>query len=732
MATITTWANCYLNKPVKVQYLKGNLFTADNNAHKLGVKVYNVDGSPVTLSGTATASIVRTDGVTVSVNGTISSNQCTVTIPAEAYALPGTVIVSMRITSSSVTTTLVVFACDIYESVVGSIVDPGTIIPSVESLIAEIERTVATIPQDYTAMGEEVSENKDSATSIKAVISGTEYNVFSPLPYVINSSGIWTSTVNGYHACLPVKGGDTVRLIGGAVSGVYAFLISDNSEASTTADISHVTGYTSRFVLNAFTDTGDITVPSDAKLLYFNVQNNENTSQRPHAIYINGVDYSKSIRTITSKNTESIKKCRYDVNYNRRTGDLWGLRGIMPGSFAPIDLSSISHLNGVDIQLCSDGYTFAHNADLTRNKNVSSGHRLVSTTSQLQSAITSASSGDTITLLPGVYGPVTIKKSLNLIGEDGVIMTNGDLGTFIETATSGIYKTDADVPFTPDVVLDATMLDKGVLLPLTLKTSVQGVVDTKGSYIISGGKLYVHGFTGDVPTNKTIIAIRDDEPIIAFAGASVGANCKLYLENITMIGGSNNINAADASSYTDQKIFAIDCRFLYALTSNALYLRGVKGYFQRCEAAFAYLDGFNYHKNSSTNTLPYGLEIDCIGHDNGHRDSSSSPTDNGSTIHDGGKIVRINGIYYNNNGGNVADASSATVSYNYGCVAFDSKAPYDNENMTSSDFWASLATMYLYGCRAFGSSQNNLYCYNGAIHEEKTEYTTKSGNVIDD
>jgi hypothetical protein len=97
-------------------------------------------------------------------------------------------------------------------------------------------------------------------------------------------------------------------------------------------------------------------------------------------------------------------------------------------------------------------------------------------------------------------------------------------------------------------------------------------------------------------------------------------------------------------------------------------------------------------------------------------------------MHDGGKIIRVNGAYYNNYGGNVADIGGSQT-YNYGVVAFDSKAI---DEAQSGDFWCwTGAVMNLFGCRAIGDSKYNLYCVSGTINVTKTEYGTKPGHVVD-
>lgn len=149
MAKIETWFNQDLKEAVKVRYLDGNVFSADNAGNIVGVNVFD-DGSPASLSGSVSASVIRADGATVAVSGTLSGNKASVVLPQAAYAIPGLISIVIKLTSGTDITSLCAVVGNVYMSTTDSVVDPGTIIPSVETLIAEIEAAVATIPADYS------------------------------------------------------------------------------------------------------------------------------------------------------------------------------------------------------------------------------------------------------------------------------------------------------------------------------------------------------------------------------------------------------------------------------------------------------------------------------------------------------------------------------------------------------------------------------------------------------
>lgn len=152
MAVFETWLDQDLKKPVRIQYLSGNLFSQDNMGNLIGVNVTD-DGAPATLGGSVSANVIRADGATVAVDsGVLSGNRASVTLPQAAYAVPGVITVVIKITSGTDVTTLAAVVTTVYRSSTDTVVDPGTIIPSIQALISQIETAVASIPSDYSSL----------------------------------------------------------------------------------------------------------------------------------------------------------------------------------------------------------------------------------------------------------------------------------------------------------------------------------------------------------------------------------------------------------------------------------------------------------------------------------------------------------------------------------------------------------------------------------------------------
>lgn len=148
---IETWFSQDLNEPVQVHQLDGNVFSQDNQGNLVGVNVFDGD-DPATLSGSVSASVIRSDGSTVAVTGVLSGNSCYVILPSAAYALPGIISIVIKLTGGGSTTTLCAVVANVYQSATDATVDPGTIIPSVQALIDEIENAISSIPLDYSTL----------------------------------------------------------------------------------------------------------------------------------------------------------------------------------------------------------------------------------------------------------------------------------------------------------------------------------------------------------------------------------------------------------------------------------------------------------------------------------------------------------------------------------------------------------------------------------------------------
>lgn len=148
-------ANFYNIYPVELQdgpaiVAINALYLGNVKANRIGARV-TLNGAPFTLGGSCAGTVIRADGATIAVSGTVADNVCYIDLPNTAYAIAGPLQIFVTNTSGSVTTTLVAAFGNVVNTETGAIA-PGTIPDTVDQLIAEIEAAVATIPADYSSL----------------------------------------------------------------------------------------------------------------------------------------------------------------------------------------------------------------------------------------------------------------------------------------------------------------------------------------------------------------------------------------------------------------------------------------------------------------------------------------------------------------------------------------------------------------------------------------------------
>jgi hypothetical protein len=214
-------------------------------------------------------------------------------------------------------------------------------------------------------------------------------------------------------------------------------------------------------------------------------------------------------------------------------------------------------------------------------------------------------------------------------------------------------------------VWDGKILQNGDYIRLTAQASIAAVQANAGSWYQTAGVVYVH-LADDRPPDSDLHVFRDMN-----SAYCTRDGITIYLEGIEFQGGTNGAGwFRNASAAGGLQIYAKNCRFKYSGYIGGLAIEGANAVIcQDCESARNQNDGFNYHVRNGV--APDAIEIRCAARDNGIPGGDND--NNGSSIHDGGRVLRLMGRYYNSAGPNVIDIDNA-LSYNLGCQAFDSLA----------------------------------------------------------
>lgn len=307
-----------------------------------------------------------------------------------------------------------------------------------------------------------------------------------------------------------------------------------------------------------------------------------------------------------------------------------------------------------------------------------------------------------------------ITKSINIIGVGDAppILSAADVVTWTPTAgRAGVHQVNLSAV---EKVVDTLPDPHG--LPYYRAATVDEVEATPGSYHVAGSTVYVRTIDGRAPDAHLA-------PIRTSAVLAVSGDHTLYVENLTILGGTSCIAATKPSATEGNglrpAVYGNKVALLHAAT-NGLSIKGGDAIMVGSLARHNTRDGFNYH--TAAGVAPRAVEIDCEGSDNGDGTGNS---DNGSTIHGGGKAIRVGGLYARNDGGNITDVNDGTRSWNLGVTATDSRKEWDFYATTGD------ARMWLDRCAASGSQWSAAATDGATIYARDSALATRTGNVID-
>lgn len=280
---------------------------------------------------------------------------------------------------------------------------------------------------------------------------------------------------------------------------------------------------------------------------------------------------------------------------------------------------------------------------------------------------------------------------INVIAVGGTAVSS----TRYEKSGAANYALQGDGTYTPTSARSATVgaIDKkfrdarGVPSRLKLVASQAECAATPGSMYIGASTFYVRLADDRAP----------DTDLVVFLG-SYNGNIKLgrkyYFQGIEFEGGNDafyNTNTVTAGS----RLVFDSCGFIHSM-GNGLTVYGVPTVLSiNCYSYNNRQDGFNYHQGT-VNLLPvFAIEIDCQSYSNGEADGSNN--DNGSTLHENCRAIRIRTMAGNNIGPTFADVGTSK-SWNIDCVDFGSAAPASATNQNVGFGAYDTAMMALDGC----------------------------------
>lgn len=216
--------------------------------------------------------------------------------------------------------------------------------------------------------------------------------------------------------------------------------------------------------------------------------------------------------------------------------------------------------------------------------------------------------------------------------------------------------------------------------PLMAVSSIAACDALPGSWYWTSSVLYVHAFNSAAPT-------ADYRPYLSGSNLAVRATGGvLWARNLDLYGGERGLDYTPTSGATAQ-IFLSRCTFKHAggNVGNGISTRGPCVIIsESCVGMSNNADGLNYHDDSKSGNL-LAAEINCAGANNGW---DGKTTNNGSTIHDIGRMVRVMGDYVDNQDRAIHDIDDSRV-WMAGCSARNNRV----DGSTSWNYRAGLGSL---------------------------------------
>lgn len=266
-------------------------------------------------------------------------------------------------------------------------------------------------------------------------------------------------------------------------------------------------------------------------------------------------------------------------------------------------------------------------------------------------------------VLDGYFDRLTGWKGFQAGSKNIVVNCIGDVTSSCEFSGlswfdegSGMWSTSRSAT---GVIYDKTLLNEnGDWTQLEPVNSVSECQSKEGSTYTDGSIIYVHRNDGLQPTeSNTMIGTTTINVRPAEDGTTIIYNMKMY-------GGPDAISC-NMGNNVNSTVILVNCKSGYTQTNAADFngARRVICYNHTCVGAGN--DGFNYQAGDS-GVEQLAVEINCTARNFGK--FSSDENNNASSIHDNGKIIRVNGNYATSKGPVVNDVNNA-IAWNIGCIS---------------------------------------------------------------
>lgn len=356
-----------------------------------------------------------------------------------------------------------------------------------------------------------------------------------------------------------------------------------------------------------------------------------------------------------------------------------------------------------------------------------------------------------------IYGTSTTAIAFNLVIKSDVSGTKRRFSkevtdnASVVNVSGGCYRVNRTASGGAAAPLDLTWLDSfGKAKRFEQVSSSATCISTPGSYYIEDTlNVQFHLFDSRAPDSN--VRYMRPGPCLYFTSTAVTA---LYCQDIIFEGGTLNTLATvdfnSISTNTAAEFVFYNCEFGYGeyglkvWRGNNVSSNGTRVYIKNCDLYHAAKDGHSIHNDGPVFTngelAANVFEDSCTFRYNGYTlvSGGTTPNNNGSSMHDGGKIIRVNcEITYNQNR-NIHDVSNPTYTTSQawllGCTAGyaqnqsseDDSIDYNVGQNNGSD----VVEWWMDGCTFVGNSLKNLRVNTGSTCKYRNMDLTGWDNQI--
>ena len=147
---ITIKRRVSLDAPIAPESLPGFTYMTEHQAHEFIISVRK-NGEKETITGSVSAKVIRPNGTTIFLQGSISDGDAVIRLHQDCYNIPGRLKISIFNTSGGVTTCIYSANCTNDRTTTDTVIDSGDVVPDLSDVVAAQEAAQAATTAANTA-----------------------------------------------------------------------------------------------------------------------------------------------------------------------------------------------------------------------------------------------------------------------------------------------------------------------------------------------------------------------------------------------------------------------------------------------------------------------------------------------------------------------------------------------------------------------------------------------------